>query len=910
MSALDLIIEWSANDLPPWESDAVRRILTQEELTDDDKDEIFNMLKKEFSLIGDDEKTQKPIPIKAGDVSGSNDSPKITLKAIQNLQNVNAIQNGASLPFGHSGLTVIYGENGVGKSGYARVLKRACRARDKNEPILANVFSDEEACSSTAEFKIGIDGDDKTISWQDNEESPPILSNISVFDSKCARLILNDNNEAVYLPYGTFVFSELVKLIRDFRERLNNEKPKIEKLDYPDIPAETKVGKLLGDISYITKIEEINNVPEWKEKDEASLTILDKKLIEAKNPAEEAKKRTNIVARTKKLNNDLRDNHKWLSNKSLKEYKDRLDSYDAASKAYKISKNETDLGSEPLQDAGGKEWQILYNAAKAYSTTSAYPGSDFPYMSDKSLCVLCMQELGDDAKDRMRRFKKYMEDKTKLKLDKESKLIDAKKEILEKIKINLPEEYKDVLDEIDARNNALNAKIKILIEFMDKRPKSIIESFGVKDLAIIEKLETSVSINTENDESEEKVNIDFDEFYKKTKDELLEVIDIIEKEAIEIESTEDKDKLKLLENEKNELISRKNFILRKQKIIQHVENLKLIKRYDDCIGSTDHRKITSTGKKIVSQALTPQLQSNLEEELSKVGLSYLPLNLKGSGSEGRTRHQLEIKDVNLPKNTNLTEVLSEGEQCIVSISGFLAELNTGDHCCPIVFDDPVSSLGHRFRVRIAKRLAEESLVRQVIIFTHDIAFLNEIEDQISQLPTSKFTSHTIIKPNETTVGKYKEGLPWHAMAVTDRFKYLKEELARITPLEQSDVTSYNKEAAQIYGLIRETWEAMIEEELFNKVVRKHLGHTQMLRLSEVSIELSDYDIIDMNYSKCSTWMTGHEKSKSLDQNRPKPNEINNDIDELEEFKKTIRKRKKNIKVKREHATNAKTPNIG
>ena len=41
-------------------------------------------------------------------------------------------------------------------------------------------------------------------------------------------------------------------------------------------------------------------------------------------------------------------------------------------------------------------------------------------MSDKSLCVLCMQELGDDAKDRMRRFKKYMEDKTKLNLDNES----------------------------------------------------------------------------------------------------------------------------------------------------------------------------------------------------------------------------------------------------------------------------------------------------------------------------------------------------------------------------------------------------------------------------------------------------------------------------------------------------------
>lgn len=82
-----------------------------------------------------------------------------------------------------------------------------------------------------------------------------------------------------------------------------------------------------------------------------------------------------------------------------------------------------------------------------------------------------------------------------------------------------------MLDEIDARNNALNAKIKILVEFMNKRPKTIIESLSVKDIKIIEKLEASISLDTEN---EEKVIIDFDEFYKKAENELLEMIDTIE----------------------------------------------------------------------------------------------------------------------------------------------------------------------------------------------------------------------------------------------------------------------------------------------------------------------------------------------------------------------------------------------
>ena len=40
-----------------------------------------------------------------------------------------------------------------------------------------------------------------------------------------------------------------------------------------------------------------------------------------------------------------------------------------------------------------------------------------------------------------------------------------------------------------------------------------------------------------------------------------------------------------------------------------------------------------------------------------------------------------------------------------------------------VFDDPVSSLDHRHRDRVAERLAEEGKTRQVVVFTHDMAFL-------------------------------------------------------------------------------------------------------------------------------------------------------------------------------------------
>ena len=188
MSTLDLIIKWAQEDLLDWQSDAVRRMLTQEELTKEDKNEILLMLKASHGLI-DRKNTKESRPLKEGDLSGAPSCRiEIILKAIEDISNVNAIKDDSSLPIGHQGMTVIFGENGVGKSGYARVLKRACRARDSQERILPNVFSKE--CSGPAKASFKIDAGDKKdikVSWVDKEDSPDILSNISVFDSKCGQ---------------------------------------------------------------------------------------------------------------------------------------------------------------------------------------------------------------------------------------------------------------------------------------------------------------------------------------------------------------------------------------------------------------------------------------------------------------------------------------------------------------------------------------------------------------------------------------------------------------------------------------------------------------------------------------------------------------------------------------------------
>lgn len=159
LSIIESIINWANDSLPSWQGDAVRRLLTQDELTELDENEIISMMKKIHGLV---DFAVEPRPIKRGEISGDTETPlKVTLKAMKELNGVNAIRDGSSLNFGHQGLNVVYGENGAGKSGYARVLKRACKARDKKEKIYSNVFTQSGSGNASATFKISInDGPD------------------------------------------------------------------------------------------------------------------------------------------------------------------------------------------------------------------------------------------------------------------------------------------------------------------------------------------------------------------------------------------------------------------------------------------------------------------------------------------------------------------------------------------------------------------------------------------------------------------------------------------------------------------------------------------------------------------------------------------------------------------------------
>ena len=111
-------------------------------------------------------------------------------------------------------MTVIYGGNGSGKSGYGRVMKRACRSRDQAEKVHPDA-TDPAAQNRIPEatFDIDVGGATKSVKWESGKLSPDELSTIAGFDCHCARAYLTAEQDIAYLPYGLDVVENLANKV-------------------------------------------------------------------------------------------------------------------------------------------------------------------------------------------------------------------------------------------------------------------------------------------------------------------------------------------------------------------------------------------------------------------------------------------------------------------------------------------------------------------------------------------------------------------------------------------------------------------------------------------------------------------------------------------------------------------------
>ncbi|AKK66027.1 hypothetical protein FD63_00205 [Xanthomonas translucens pv. undulosa] len=231
--------------------------------------------------------------------------------------------------------------------------------------------------------------------------------------------------------------------------------------------------------------------------------------------------------------------------------------------------------------------------------------------------------------------------------------------------------------------------------------------------------------------------------------------------------------------------------------------------------------------------------------------------------------------------------MSEGEQRAIAIGSFLAEVSLSGQTGAVVFDDPVCSLDHRRRELVATRLTQEAAKRQVIVFTHDIYFLNLLTEAATRLAIPVLTQS--LAGQAQGFGIARPNLPFEGISSSKRVGFIKTiHVEAVKAQKQGEEEKHHDYTVKAYYYLRLAWERAVEEVLLRNVVLRFRKGVETQRLSGVTVTDADHVRVEAGMAKCSNY--AHDKAQLGGIAIPDPEELMEDIVDFEDFIKEVHAR--------------------
>ncbi|MBI5821404.1 MAG: AAA family ATPase [Verrucomicrobia bacterium] len=850
------ILSWS-KELSPWQNEVIRRLFAKGVLTPADKDEIFEEAKVEHGLAPAPPK-QVDLMLKATDLpTPPTPGQRIQLNGVRELLNVNALR-GDRLVIGKQ-LTIIYGENASGKSGYARVMKKAFRARAV-DPILQNVYiASSTIRPASALFEIEEAGKVRDEKWTDGVQSPECLGRFAVFDSKCARAYVSESNELAFVPYGFDILNGLGAITnevkRRFQELARSSAPKPDALQ--PLIDDTTIGKQLSALTTTSNEAAITANAKWVAADDSLLSDKEAELanLRANSPQ---KTREALVAQKRRLETirtELNTVAGAISDEKVTTIKNKVGELVKYQEAVAASAKLA-FGDLDLSGIGGDVWRELLIAAEAYSTQEAYPGQSYPAPVKGVKCVLCLQPLEPAAQDRLARFWNFIQDDTSKKRDTARVAVAQEQEVLARVPKTLPKHIEILEDPLKAAGSTVYEAVKTYFAAVPGRVQameSAIRSGAWNSIAPAPAFD-STTCNTEIAAIERR---------------LKEITDDGQATAA----------IQALSKEVAELKARKRVTENINIVTGHLKSLKLSAAADRAASKITTNAISFKAGDLQNTYVTEDFKKTVQDELKPLGLVRVRAGVDRRSEKGKVLHKVTIDGV---QHATPESVFSEGERTAISLACFLAELLASDDNCGIVFDDPVTSLDHRIRDGIVKRLVIESSKRQVIIFTHDLVFYRELVAAAERQKVDLTFQN--VEALGTNVGILTDIPPWDAMKVNQRAGRLDQIVSAAKKAEAAgDTRVYRQIFGEFYSLLRSTWERSVEEVLFNQVVQRLEKEVKTMRLDGVQVDDEAVEAVFQGMSRSSDMIKAHDHAAANNSSLPSTDELAHDLEALKQF---------------------------
>ena len=865
-TVLETILAWSRNDRPEWQRDALRRIVVDGTPGKDDIKELLDLCKKEH---GDQSVTataepleEKHLPVDPGE------GESIGLASMEDIIGVNQLASDQKLEFQTDGLTIIYGANGSGKSGYARVLKKACRARHAGE-IMPDIYHPSPTGNAKAKLSVSkSDGSLSPIDWEDNTDSSPELSAITVFDRDCASVHLQKKNEVWFRPFGLDIPDDLAGVSQQLKDKLTAEREQLEKqkdpaFDNPTWSPLSTIGKALSSLKSSSDLSALEPEEEFSEAEEARLLELQSDL--GRDPAKAAASQNAVATSLEQMLSALREIEKACGDQALKAIIDLRTQADTARQVADAAAN-TAFGDLDIEGVGTPIWKGLWESARRYSESIGEEGIGFP-PAEGDICVLCHQPISGEAAARMGRFEAFIKADTEAIAERAKAALDAATKDLVQFRIDIRL--------VSAARKALAGRdydaARQILKFMARARLRRWQT--LKQALEGQQQELAASTNLPGAQIEQAVSE-------------------IRTYAASLAATADPQARTRLETELAELQDRKQADNLISIGTVEIERLKKIAIIDACLGEMATTAITRLGNQIADDLITPTMRDQFYQEIVDLAANRVRVEVVRSGGKFGSP-QYEVRFLSKPK-AKVGDVLSEGEQTCVALASYLTELANASHTSALVFDDPVTSLDHRWRNKVAQRLVAEAAKRQVIVFTHDLIFVNDLHEMGLDSGVPIRLAH--LTRGTDGVGVVKDDLPWRASKVPDRIDKLEKAARAAKKLhEAGDEEAYRREALNIYDELRAAWERGLEDIVFAGVILRHRDYIKTANLKKVTVlDEADASAFQAGFGKCSDYIKAHDPSRGRDADPPEPDELLADIEALKTWAETLRTKQKAV----------------
>ena len=767
------------------------------------------------------------------------------------------------LAFGNGNLSLIYGHNGSGKSGYTRLLKKIC-GKPRAAELRPNVFQPPPAIR---QCRIGyrVDGELRQPEWPAN--SPPIedLRAVDIFDTDTALFYLSEETAVTYIPPAVALFEALAAVCERVTDRLRTEQAALVNA-LPSLPQEyvqTDAGTAYGALKADISDAQLQQLTRWSAEDDQVLAKITQRL-NVQDPSALAQSKRAAKMQIDEIEALLRTADAAFAETALANIRTVRE---VAQVKRRIATESADVASAKLNGVGSDTWREMWRAARAYSQT-VYTGIDFPATDDESRCVLCHQGLDDQAKARLRDFEAFVQGQ----LESEASAAEAAyREALKALPNALmPEE---IATRCQAGGLTEEDWAERLGEFWRQvgRSREILlddEADGpVAPLAMPDDLLGQLAMRSralaEDAAQHEEDAASFDR----------------------VQATKDKQNLE----------ARRWMSQQAESIRHEVARLRQRTRYEDWKQMANSRLISVKAGEIADQIITQAFVKRFNGELKALGASRIRVELTKTRTErGRVLHRLRLKGAQTGQDLP-DSVLSEGERRVVGLAAFLADVSEQPHSAPFIFDDPISSLDHDFEWHVATRLAALAQTRQVLVFTHRLSLYGAVEEAAKKFGDEWKKQHLVkhcIESYSGVAGHPADQAAWNANTTKANNILVDRLNAAKRAGEAGGAEAYRQLAQGICSELRKLLERTVEEDLLNGVVKRHRRSvtTDNLLKPLPCITPEDCKLIDDLMTKYSCYE--HSQSPETPVFLPEEAELREDLESIKHWREEFKQRQK------------------